>query len=110
MLQAQRGTGLFEGEAGDRITSLHNRYGLTSQEARLALLIGGGATVRAAAERLGITVGTARQHLKRVFAKTDVGRQAELVLLLNRPAESAEQAVRRAPSGRTESARPPAHQ
>jgi DNA-binding CsgD family transcriptional regulator len=38
--------------------------------------------VEAASAELGITVLTARTHLKRVFAKTKTRRQSELVLLL----------------------------
>lgn len=35
-----------------------------------------------AAEQLGIRVGTARNHLKSIFAKTGTSRQAQLVRLL----------------------------
>ncbi|OSP53810.1 hypothetical protein [Pseudoruegeria sp. SK021] len=58
-------------------------FGLTLGEARLAALIGGGMTVRAAAGQLGVTEGTARVVLKRVFGKVGVKRQAELVLQLS---------------------------
>jgi hypothetical protein len=37
---------------------------------------------QAAADQLGITVGTARSHLSRIFHKTKSRRQAELVRLL----------------------------
>ena len=37
---------------------------------------------QATADRLGITVGTARSHLSKIFDKTGVTRQAELVRLL----------------------------
>jgi DNA-binding CsgD family transcriptional regulator len=35
-----------------------------------------------AADRLGITVGTARSHLSKIFDKTGILRQAELVRLI----------------------------
>jgi DNA-binding CsgD family transcriptional regulator len=57
-------------------------FGLTASEAKLAGLIGGGESVERAAERLGISVHTARAQLKAVFGKTDTHRQAELVALL----------------------------
>jgi DNA-binding CsgD family transcriptional regulator len=59
-------------------------FKLTLGEARLASLIGGGIQVKAAAEVLGITEDTARTVLKRVFAKTGVGRQGELAALMMR--------------------------
>ncbi|THD54576.1 MAG: response regulator transcription factor [Bradyrhizobium sp.] len=39
---------------------------------------------QAAADRLNITVGTARSHLSSIFDKTGTKRQAELVRLLFR--------------------------
>jgi DNA-binding CsgD family transcriptional regulator len=57
-------------------------HGLTRTEAALAVEILQGKTMEAAAAELGITVQTARSHLKRVFAKTKTRRQSELVLLL----------------------------
>jgi DNA-binding CsgD family transcriptional regulator len=41
-----------------------------------------GRTLAQASRRLGIMPQTARTHLKRVFSKTGVTRQAELVRLL----------------------------
>jgi DNA-binding CsgD family transcriptional regulator/PAS domain-containing protein len=61
---------------------LQQRFGLTPAEARLALEIAQGDGKNAAAERLGITFSTARTHLSRVFDKTGVRRQAELVRLV----------------------------
>jgi DNA-binding CsgD family transcriptional regulator/PAS domain-containing protein len=61
---------------------LQNQFGLTPAEAVLAreLLNGGG--VEAAARRIGISMPTARTHLRRVLAKTGTSRQAELVRLV----------------------------
>jgi DNA-binding CsgD family transcriptional regulator len=57
-------------------------YQLTAAESRLADALLQGLEVRDAAEALGITFETARFHLKRVFAKTGVGRQTELIRLM----------------------------
>lgn len=59
-------------------------FDLTLGEARLAVLIGGGVEVQGAAARLGITEGTVRIVLKRIFRKLGINRQAELVLKLSR--------------------------
>ncbi|HEX5421324.1 MAG TPA: hypothetical protein VFY39_15125 [Gammaproteobacteria bacterium] len=61
---------------------LREAFGLTEAEARLAALLGAGQDVRCAAERLGITYGTARARLKTLFDKTQTRRQAELIRLL----------------------------
>jgi DNA-binding CsgD family transcriptional regulator/PAS domain-containing protein len=63
---------------------LQRLYGLTGAEARLAerLLRGHGLTE--AADQLGITRNTANTHLKRLFHKTGVCRQSELVQLVLR--------------------------
>ena len=61
---------------------LHELYGLTPTESRLTTLIAQGDSISEAAERLGISVGTARVHLKHVFSKTGTNRQAELVHLV----------------------------
>ncbi|BAU90703.1 regulatory protein LuxR [Methylorubrum populi] len=57
-------------------------FDLTPAEARLAALIAAGDAPVPAAAKLGITPSTARTVLKRVFQKTGVSRQAELVGLL----------------------------
>ena len=63
---------------------LERLYGLTGSEAAVALQLAGGRTLAEAAERLELTVGSARQYLQRVFGKMQVGRQAELVRLVTR--------------------------
>jgi DNA-binding CsgD family transcriptional regulator len=63
---------------------LRTRLGLTPAEARVALRLGTGESLADAAEALGITRETGRALLKRVFAKADVHRQAELVALIAR--------------------------
>lgn len=57
-------------------------YGLTPTESRLADLLLEGLDVREAAERLHTSLGTARFHLKRVFAKTGTRRQTQLMRLM----------------------------
>ena len=54
-------------------------YGLTPAESRLAALVADGHDTTAAAERLGISLNTAKFHLKTVFEKIGVSRQAQLV-------------------------------
>ena len=57
-------------------------FGLTPAEAGLAHEITRGDGLSRCAHRLGITISTARSHLKHVFEKTGTKRQAELVRLL----------------------------
>lgn len=61
---------------------LGKQFELTPAETNLALEIAKGDGRQAAATRLGITVGTVRTHLTRVFDKTGVRRQAELARLV----------------------------
>jgi DNA-binding CsgD family transcriptional regulator/PAS domain-containing protein len=58
------------------------QFGLTAAEANFALEIVKGDGRRASAERLGISVSTARAHLTHIFEKTGTRRQAALVRLL----------------------------
>jgi DNA-binding CsgD family transcriptional regulator/PAS domain-containing protein len=58
---------------------LRRLFGLTLAEARLCERLVLGRTVEEAARDLGIATDTARVHLKHVFEKTGVSRQAELV-------------------------------
>jgi DNA-binding CsgD family transcriptional regulator len=65
-------------------------YGLTPAEVRLAEAIVGGDRPAEAAKRFGVTLGTVRNQLKAVFAKTGARNQADLVrLALTGPAGSA---------------------
>lgn len=57
-------------------------YGLTETEARLACAIATGHSLETAAATLAMGVGTARFHLKHMFAKLGVNRQQDLVGLL----------------------------
>jgi DNA-binding CsgD family transcriptional regulator len=57
--------------------------GLTSREARIALMIADGAPLSGAAKALGITMNTIRKHLANIFAKTGVKSQLGLVQLVS---------------------------
>ena len=57
-------------------------FGLTPAESQVAALLAGGDRLDLAAEKLGVTTGTARTHLKHIFDKTGTGRQSELSMLL----------------------------
>ncbi|WP_407493633.1 helix-turn-helix transcriptional regulator [Pseudooceanicola sp. MF1-13] len=65
------------------LTILQDRFGLTGAEARVALEIARGDGREAAAQRLGITLSTARTHLSRIYDKTGTRRQAQLVALVS---------------------------
>jgi DNA-binding CsgD family transcriptional regulator len=58
-------------------------FDLTPAEARLSLALVHGHDLAGAAASMRITYATARTHLKAVFAKTGVTRQAELVRLVS---------------------------
>ena len=61
---------------------LADAYGLTATEARVALSIAAGGVLAETAQRLGVSLNTAKTHLQRVFAKTGTCRQAELARLV----------------------------
>lgn len=59
-------------------------FNLTPAESRLASELACGSAISAAASSAGITLNTARDRLKSIFAKTRTKRQAELVSLIAR--------------------------
>jgi DNA-binding CsgD family transcriptional regulator len=59
-------------------------FGLSVAEARVAALIGQAKSVETTARVLATSPGTVRNHLKAIFAKIGVGRQAELVAIFSR--------------------------
>ena len=61
---------------------LRATFGCTAREATLALTLSRGCTLAEAAGVLGISIHTARTHLKRVFRKTGTKRQTELLRLV----------------------------
>lgn len=62
---------------------LKARFGLTQAECALAIEMLAGDGRAAAAQRRRISINTARTHLTRIFDKTGVKRQAELIALMN---------------------------
>lgn len=66
----------------ERSEQLANLFGLTLQEARLALHISRGVTIKEAAKLLGLTHETTRLYSKRIYAKTGTRGQADLVRLI----------------------------
>jgi DNA-binding CsgD family transcriptional regulator len=72
-------------EASERI--LRRIYGLTTAEARIAVMLALGNDINEICDKLAITQNTARTHLKRIFSKTETNRQTDLVrLILGGPA------------------------
>jgi DNA-binding CsgD family transcriptional regulator len=57
-------------------------YGLTSAETRVLASLFSGRTVAETATDLGIATNTVKTHLDRIFAKTGVSRQADLMRLV----------------------------
>ena len=62
--------------------TLISLFGLTTTEAKLAIRLADGGSLKEAGDALGIAKETARFHLKAVFQKTETSRQSELVRLL----------------------------
>jgi len=62
---------------------------LTPRQAALAALLAGGTSLRHAAASLGVTIETARWHLKEIFERTDTHRQADLIRLVMQIAATA---------------------
>lgn len=67
-----------------RRQELANLFSLTEREAEVAALIGEGCTIEQTVKQLAISAYTVRQHLKAVFSKIGVSRQAELVAIVSR--------------------------
>jgi DNA-binding CsgD family transcriptional regulator/PAS domain-containing protein len=81
--EAASGAVLFisDSEASNRPSADRLRvvYGLTPAEARLTSLVVDGRDVASAARTLGVSSNTVKYHLKTVFEKVGVSRQAQLV-------------------------------
>ena len=61
---------------------LRRLYGLTKAEAEVALLVMRGEGLTPIAEELSVSLTTVKTHLRHIFDKTGIHRQAELVRLL----------------------------
>jgi DNA-binding CsgD family transcriptional regulator len=64
------------------LSQIMDAYALTQAEARVALAASSGNTVVETAQLLRLSPNTIKTHLRRVFAKTATGRQAELAGLI----------------------------
>ena len=64
------------------LDALAELYGLTTAEQKVLELVAEGAAPQDAADRLNVSVATVKSHLQHVFAKTNTGRQADLVRLV----------------------------
>lgn len=75
---------LFVSELADApsVAEIMERFGTTPTESKVAQRMARGVRLEAIARDMGIAVHTVRGHLKQVFSKTGVHRQAELVALL----------------------------
>jgi DNA-binding CsgD family transcriptional regulator/PAS domain-containing protein len=71
-----------EQPSGPPVSHLQSLFRMTPAEARLAASLAAGATLRAAADGLGITYGTARSRLTQLFRKTNTQSQVQLIRLL----------------------------
>lgn len=65
-----------------RAGRLAQLFDLPRREAELAIALSDGRSIAEAAEAMGITIETARNYSKRIYAKLDVRGQAELVRLV----------------------------
>ena len=61
---------------------LHELYGLTATQAKVTCEFARGASYKNAAQRLRISEDTVRSHVKEIYRKTRVNRQADLVRLI----------------------------
>jgi DNA-binding CsgD family transcriptional regulator len=66
------------------ITAIGRLFKLTAAESKLASSLLAGQDLREFAETQGVSIHTARNQLKSIFAKTGTTRQVELALVLNR--------------------------
>jgi len=63
----------------DRHEQIAELFGLLPSEARLALALSNGQSIAEAAQRLGITVETARNYSKKIYAKMGARGQSDLI-------------------------------
>lgn len=61
---------------------LHELYGLTAAQAKVTCELTRGASYKKVAQRLRISEDTVRSHIKEIYRKTRVNRQADLVRLI----------------------------
>jgi len=71
-----------ERRPADLSALLATAFGLTPREAALAAALAAGSNLVTVADALGMGIGTARNHLKAIFLKTDTRRQGQLIALI----------------------------
>jgi DNA-binding CsgD family transcriptional regulator/PAS domain-containing protein len=64
------------------LDALAELYGLTAAEQKVLELVAEGIAPQEAADKLSVSLATIKTHLQHVFAKTNTGRQADLVRLV----------------------------
>ena len=64
--------------AGIPLAWIMDAYGLTQAEARVAVAASAGTTIFETSAQLGLSPNTVKTHLRKVFAKIGINRQAEL--------------------------------
>jgi DNA-binding CsgD family transcriptional regulator len=62
---------------------LQNLFQLTLAEAKIAVRVASGSDISEIALLYGVSVGTIRNHIKKIYAKTGVSRRSELVRLIS---------------------------
>lgn len=71
-------------DADHRADALAGLYDLPPREAEFALAIADGLSIAEAGRQMGLTIETARNYSKQLYAKLDVSGQAQLVRLVQR--------------------------
>lgn len=66
------------------LTRIGQLFGLTRQEATLALFLAYGSTITEAAQQMGIAETAARNYSKKIYAKMGIASQADLIRLVLR--------------------------
>jgi DNA-binding CsgD family transcriptional regulator len=61
---------------------LPGEFGLTPAETRIAIYLARGGSIASCSREFGVSKGTVRTHLKAIFTKTGVRRQAALATLI----------------------------
>jgi DNA-binding CsgD family transcriptional regulator len=73
-----------EARTAARVRQMTALFDFSAAEARVAGLLGEAKSIQTAARMLSTSPGTIRNHLKAIFAKTGINRQAELVAIFNK--------------------------
>lgn len=73
-----------EGESEPSAEVVARLFGFTPSETKLALLLARGIRLEESSHELRITLNTARTHVRHMLEKTQLRRQTDLVILLNR--------------------------